>query len=75
MNRISAVRNAAHITQAQLGAALGWSQGRICNYESGRRVPSLADSRRIVAALNQLGATCCLDDVFPPEEEQGAAAA
>jgi putative transcriptional regulator len=75
MNKISAVRNDARITQAQLGAALGWSQGRISNYESGTRVPGLADSRRIVAALNQLGAACTLDDVFPPEEEQGAAAA
>lgn len=64
MNRISHHRG-KHISQAVLACELGWSQGRVSNYESGRRIPSLADSRAIVAALNKLGAACGLDDVFP----------
>lgn len=65
MNKIAEFRNKADVTQAQLFGRLGWSQGRMSNYESGARTPGLADSRRIVAALNELGAECTLDDVFP----------
>lgn len=65
MNRISELRASASISQAALAEALGWSQGRISNYESGRRIPSLADSRAITAALNAVGVKCALDDVFP----------
>lgn len=65
MNRISELRASGSISQAALADVLGWSQGRISNYESGRRVPSLADSRAITAALNAVGVECGLDDVFP----------
>ena len=68
MNRIAEIRSRADVTQDRLGAVLGWSQQRLSNYEAGVRVPSLADSRRIVAALNTLGAACTLDEAFPPEE-------
>lgn len=67
MNCISLVRKRASIKQRDLVAALGWTQGRLCNYENYRRIPGLAESRAIVAALNELGADCTLDDVFPPE--------
>ncbi|UVM65300.1 helix-turn-helix domain-containing protein [Pseudomonas sp. B21-009] len=73
MNRISQLRTEGRISQVALAEALGWSQGRISNYESGRRVPGLSDSRAIVVALNSLGVVCSLDDVFPPDG--GAAAA
>lgn len=67
MNRISQLRTDANVSQTALAEALGWSQGRLSNYESGRRVPSLTDSRAITGALNKLGVVCSLDDVFPPE--------
>lgn len=67
MNKISVYRNKAGLSQGQLAAKIGWSQSRIGNYEAANRTPSLADSRKIVAALNQLGITCSLDDVFPDE--------
>ncbi|ATR82130.1 transcriptional regulator [Pseudomonas sp. HLS-6] len=73
MNRISQLRAEGGVSQVALAEALGWSQGRLSNYESGRRVPGLADSRAIVTALNSLGVICSLDDVFPPDG--GAAAA
>ncbi|MGX6596260.1 helix-turn-helix transcriptional regulator [Klebsiella quasivariicola] len=63
MNYISHLRKKANISQQ----AAGWNQPRLANYEKSLRVPSLADSRHIVAALNTLGVSCSLDDVFPPE--------
>jgi len=66
MNRIAAVRERASIKQRALIEALGWTQTRVSNYEAGRRVPGLSESRAIVLALNTLGAECTLDDVFPP---------
>lgn len=70
MNRISAIRAKANIKQTALAAELGWSQGRMSNYESGRRQPSLSDSRAITVALNKLGAKCTLDEVFPPSADE-----
>lgn len=74
MNRISDLRRTARISQLALASHLGWSQGRISNYEAGRRVPGLDDCRAIVGALNVLGATCSLDDVFPPAAAEPEAA-
>lgn len=70
MNQISFFREKAGIHQTALADALGWSQGRMSNYETKRRQPSLSDSRSIVAALNRLGARCTLDEVFPPAEAE-----
>lgn len=69
MNRIAEIRVQADIKQMALAEALGWSQGRMSNYESGRRKPSLSDSRKITRALNKLGAECVLDEVFPPADD------
>lgn len=73
MNRISQLRTQGGISQIALAEALGWSQGRISNYESCRRVPGLADSRAIVSTLKSLGVDCSLDDVFPPNGGVAAA--
>lgn len=70
MNRIREVREAAGITQARLYRQLGWSQGRLGNYESGTRKVGLQEARDVVTALNALGAQCTLDDVFPPSLNQ-----
>lgn len=72
MNRIAELRASAAVSQVALAMALGWSQGRLSNYESGRRVPSLADSREITRSLNRLGVKCELDDVFPPSAGEAA---
>ncbi|KIE87714.1 helix-turn-helix transcriptional regulator [Actinobacillus pleuropneumoniae] len=65
MNNLAKVRESVGITQKQLANQLGCGQPRIANYETGSRTPSLADARRIVSALNELGATTTLDYVFP----------
>lgn len=74
MNRIAEIRSDAGISQAQLCNQLGWSQGRMSNYESGARTPGLAESRRIVRALVALGADCTLDDAFPDPTAMESAA-
>ncbi|WAH56572.1 helix-turn-helix domain-containing protein [Pseudomonas silvicola] len=66
MNQVRTARERAGVTQAALRKALGWNQSRLANYESGLRNPGLSEARQIVAALNQLGVLCGLDDVFPP---------
>ena len=67
MNRIKSIRKQVGVTQGELAHQLSWGQSRIGNYESGVRVPTLNDSRRVVQALNDLGASTSLDEVFPPD--------
>lgn len=67
MNRIAEIRKAVDKTQAQLASELGWRVSRIGNYELGLRTPGLYECRVIVKALNDMGASCSLEDVFPPE--------
>jgi len=69
MNRISEIRRQANLTQLALAGVLGWSQGRLSNYEAGRREPRLQECRAIVGGLNALGADCTLDEVFPPAQD------
>jgi len=68
MNRIKEIRKAHKIQQKDLALELGWNQARLGHYETGIRTPGLKESRQIVAALNRLGASCTLDDVFPCED-------
>ncbi|WP_374754960.1 helix-turn-helix transcriptional regulator [Pseudomonas syringae] len=74
MNHVRIIREGAGITQASLRRALGWNQSRLANYESGLRSPGLSEARLIVIALNELGAICVLDEVFPPDKENLSAA-
>ncbi len=74
MNRIAEIRKSAGIKQRDLVARLGWTQARLSNYESGLRMPGLSECRAITAALNDLGAECGLDDVFPPDLDEPRAA-
>ncbi|MDR5611250.1 MULTISPECIES: helix-turn-helix transcriptional regulator [unclassified Arsenophonus] len=67
MNKISCTRKSINVTQQKLADTLGWKQSRIGNYESGIRTPDLVSSRKIVNALNLLGADCTLDSLFPPD--------
>lgn len=65
MSNLKKYREKASITQSALAEKVGMTQGAIAHYENGRRTPSLDGARQIVAALNALGATCSLADVFP----------
>jgi len=69
ISHLKAFREKAGFTQAGLAEACGWgsNQSRISNYEQSRSHPRLKDCRIIICALNEAGAKCVLDDVFPPE--------
>lgn len=68
-------RELANLTQAELARASGVSQQLISHIETGHRSPAelgLDRARAIVAALVESGATCALDDVFPPRSVEAA---
>ncbi|MEE3609366.1 helix-turn-helix transcriptional regulator [Avibacterium paragallinarum] len=68
MNKISEYRKATNLTQTEFATLLNLTQGALGHYESGRRTPDLDTARRIVRLLNENGATCSLDDVFPLQQ-------
>lgn len=72
MNLIAEQRKKVSVSQAELAHKLGWSQSRIANYETLNRTPSLSASRQIIAALNEMGCECSLDEVFPPVGSKAA---
>lgn len=74
MRALRKIRKAAGITQQQLADQVGLTPAAIGHYETGRRQLGLADARRLVAALNALGATCTLEDAFPEDEDSRLAA-
>lgn len=67
MCNLRQIREAAGITQAELAAAIGMTQGAIGHYESGRRTPGLSECRSILAVLQKRNVHCTLDQVFPAE--------
>lgn len=67
MSNLRTIREAAKVSQTALAKKVGCTQGAIGHYESGRRNPDLKTCRKLVEALNELGAKVQLDDVFPPE--------
>ncbi|HHT0061295.1 TPA: helix-turn-helix domain-containing protein [Raoultella planticola] len=69
MNNIATERQKLGISQAQLAKALNWGRSRLSNYEANLREPGLTECRLIVDVLNELGASCSLDSVFPTECE------
>lgn len=76
MTPLKSFRKKAGLTQTQLGDLIGLTQAAIGHYETGRRTPSLNDSRKIVSALNEKGVECDLAQVFPePPEDQSESAA
>ncbi|AWE99936.1 helix-turn-helix family protein [Pseudomonas aeruginosa] len=73
MSALKAIRKQAGVTQTQLAERVGLTQAAIGHYETGRRKPGLSECRRIVAALNDLGAECTLAEAFPEPEHDSLA--
>jgi putative transcriptional regulator len=67
MSNLKHVRQKVGLTQSSLAASVALTQSAIAHYENGRRSPGLGECRRIVFALNLVGAKVSLDEVFPPE--------
>lgn len=73
MSSLKHFREKAKVTQAALAERVGMTQGAIAHYENGRRTPGLAESRRLMVALNDLGVNCSLDELFPVTPKKSAA--
>ncbi|EKZ9178177.1 helix-turn-helix transcriptional regulator [Vibrio vulnificus] len=65
MQRIRIVREEAKVSVKDLAALIGTEPSAVYHYESGRRKPDFIQCWKIVNALNELGAKCKFDDVFP----------
>lgn len=74
MTALRDARRKASLTQAQLAAEVGLTQAAIAHYESGRRVPRLADCRKIAAVLNRHGQSGGIEDFFPAPDGAAKAA-
>lgn len=68
MSALSIARKAAKMTQQELASEVGLTQAAIGHYETLRRIPRLAECRRIVAVLKARGVVCSLETVFPDDE-------
>ncbi len=65
MNKISEYRNKAKVSQAGLAKTIGVTPSTIGNYEAGIRNINVEMCWKIVKALNQHGAECTFEHVFP----------
>ena len=61
---LRALRNAKHLTQAQLGKLVGLHQSRIAKIE---RDPSLVSMRQVLKLLNALGVQVILQSAQVPK--------
>lgn len=51
-NKIAQLRQAKGMTQAQLAAAIGSTQGRVSGWETGKRKPDATNTAKLCAALD-----------------------
>jgi transcriptional regulator with XRE-family HTH domain len=70
---LRAARKAANLTQDALAALCGWTQGRIADYETGRREMAPSSVAVVTAALD--GTYGCKIHAFAATAVQGAIAA
>lgn len=69
MNKLKIIRKSLGVSQSALAEKMQCTSGTISHYETERRIPDVAVGRQLIAALNQFGANCTFDDVFPPRTE------
>lgn len=65
MTKINEILKRIGVSQDKLAEAIGVSQSSINHYAKGNRKPNYQTAWMIVDSLNQLGAHCSFDDVFP----------
>ncbi|MCY1292458.1 helix-turn-helix protein [compost metagenome] len=73
MSALRNLRKAGGVTQRELAEKVGLTQAAIGHYETGRRHPGLSEARKLVAALNDMGILCTLEEAFPPDDTKTAA--
>lgn len=70
MAKINEILKRIGKSQEKLAQIVGVSQSSINHYANGNRKPSYQTAWKIVDSLNQLGAKCSFDDVFPNPNTQ-----
>lgn len=65
MTNIKKLLKSISKSQEVLAKEIGISQGAVNHYANGNRKPSYEMAWKIVQALNELGAACSFDEVFP----------
>lgn len=74
MNNILHIRQLIGISQAELGAAIGVSQGNVSHYEQGRQEVPPDMARRLISAAKERGLVLTFNDVYSqPSTEQATA--
>ncbi|MHB8947539.1 MAG: helix-turn-helix domain-containing protein [Rhodoferax sp.] len=66
MNTIKAIRGRLGLTQAELAAGMGCTQGNVGHYERGQTVPPDA-AKRLIEYAGSLGLVLTYNDVYMPE--------
>lgn len=74
MNRIKSIRDRLQVTQAELAAGLGRSQGNVAFYEKGQTVPPEVAKSLIVFARTK-GHEVSYTDIYGPADGEPAEAA
>jgi len=59
INKIKELRLDKNLTQEELGILLGVKKNTVCQWETGKRIPSLSMLRAIAAYFN-----CTIDDLI-----------
>lgn len=72
MNRIKSIRDRLKVTQADLAAGIGRSQGNVAFYEKGQTVPPEVAKSLIVYARG-LGHVVTFDDIYGPADGEPVA--
>lgn len=68
MNNILHIRQLIGISQAELGASIGVSQGNVSHYEQGRQEVPPDVARRIIAAAKDRGISLTFNDIYTSSE-------
>lgn len=66
MNNIKSIRERLGVTQAELAAALGMTQGNVSFYERGQMVPPDA-ARKMIDFASARGQVITFNDIYMPE--------
>jgi putative transcriptional regulator len=67
MSNVRTIRERLKLTQAELAAVIGCTQGNVGHYERGQTVPP-AVARRLIRAARERGLDLSFDDVYGPVE-------
>lgn len=72
MNNIKAIRIRLGVTQAEMGAGMGCTQGNVWHYEQGQTVPPEA-AGKLIEFAGARGHAITFNDIYMPELAQAPA--